>query len=205
MAEDTLQLLRECQLSVFKPNPRQYVASIPQLPGVEVWFQRASDVVRKLSYGDVDLGIVGYDMFAEISGAAMVDGKSGKAEDNVGIVHGDLVILHDALGFGGCHLGLGVPTGGRFTGVDSLEQLLAMPDWTPETPLRVVTGYQNVARAFFEAKGFTSRVALLGADGALEAAPLMGCADIILDLVSTGVTLRENNLKEIEGGRVLES
>ena len=38
-----------------------------------------------------------------------------------------------------------------------------MPDWTPQTPLRVVTGYQNVARAFFEAKGFTDRVALLGA------------------------------------------
>ena len=80
MAEDTLQLLRECQLSVYKPNPRQYVASIPQLPGVEVWFQRASDVVRKLSYGDVDLGIVGYDMFAEISGAALVGGTGAQQQ-----------------------------------------------------------------------------------------------------------------------------
>ena len=59
MAEDTLQLLRDCQLNVYKPNPRQYVATIPALPAVEVWFQRASDVVRKLAYGDVDLGIVG--------------------------------------------------------------------------------------------------------------------------------------------------
>lgn len=59
MAEDTLQLLRDCQLNVYKPNPRQYTATIPALPGVEVWFQRASDVVRKLVYGDVDLGIVG--------------------------------------------------------------------------------------------------------------------------------------------------
>ena len=33
----------------------------------------------------------------------------------------------------------------------------------------------------------------------------MGCADIILDLVSTGTTLRENNLREIVGGNVLES
>lgn len=211
MAEDTLQLLRDCQLSVFKPNPRQYVASIPQLPGVEVWFQRASDVVRKLSYGDVDLGIVGYDMFAEISGAAMVGGgangnANGDGKNPSDLIHGDLVVLHDALGFGGCHLGLGVPAGeGRFADVDSLDDLLSMPDWTPETPLRVVTGYQNVARAFFESKGFSDRVALLGADGALEAAPLMGCADIILDLVSTGVTLRENNLKEIEGGTVLKS
>lgn len=205
MAEDTLQLLRDCQLLVYKPNPRQYVASIPQLPGVEVWFQRASDVVRKLSYGDVDLGIVGYDMFAEISGAGMVDGKSRDAEGNDSLIHGDLVILHNALGFGGCHLGLGVPAAGRFQDISTLDELLSMPDWTPATPLRVVTGYQNVAKAYFEAKGFSSKVALLGADGALEAAPLMGCADIILDLVSTGVTLRENNLKEIEGGTVLQS
>lgn len=34
-----------------------------QLPGLEVWFQRASDVVRKLVRGDLDLGIVGADMF----------------------------------------------------------------------------------------------------------------------------------------------
>lgn len=48
-------------------------------------------------------------------------------------------------------------------------------------------------------------MALLSADGALEAAPAMGCADIILDLVSTGVTLRENNLRQIEGGKIVDS
>lgn len=69
---------------------------------------------------------------------------------------------------------------------------------------RVVTGYHNVARRFFEGHGFRN-VKLLSADGALEAAPAMGFADIILDLVSSGVTLRENNLREIAGGRVLAS
>ncbi len=34
--------LQDCQLSVVKPNPRQYVARISQLPGLEVWFQRAT-------------------------------------------------------------------------------------------------------------------------------------------------------------------
>ncbi|BDA42120.1 ATP phosphoribosyltransferase [Coccomyxa sp. Obi] len=187
MAEDTLQLLKDCQLSVYKPNPRQYIASIQQMPGLEVWFQRASDVVRKLMYGDVDLGIVGYDMYAEIA-------------------HGDsgLIVLHDALGFGKCHLGLGIPTGGKWADINSLDDLRRMPEWTETNPLRVVTGYHNVARNFFAQQGF-EHVVLLSADGALEAAPLMGTADIILDLVSTGVTLRENNLKEIEGGRIIDS
>lgn len=70
----------------------------------------------------------------------------------------------------------------------SLEKLRDMPDWTPETPLRVVTGYHNIARRFFSANGFKN-VVLLSADGALEAAPAMGSADIILDLVS-GTGLR---------------
>ncbi|KAI3425848.1 hypothetical protein D9Q98_007822 [Chlorella vulgaris] len=186
MAEDTLQLLKDCQLSVVKPNPRQYVARISQLPDLEVWFQRATDVVRKLMYGDVDLGIVGLDMLAEI-----------------GNDDPDVVVLHDALDFGQCHLALGVPTGGRFADINTLEQLRDMP-WSEQAPLRVVTGYQNIARKYFAEQGF-EHVVLLSADGALEAAPAMGSADIILDLVSTGVTLRENNLKQLEGAVIMQS
>ena len=61
-----------------------------------------------------------------------------------------------------------------------------MPGWTETQPLRVVTGYHNIARRFFEMNKF-EHVVLLSADGALEAAPLMGSADIILDLVSAFV------------------
>lgn len=187
MAEDTQDLLKDCALSVYKPNPRQYVAKIPQIPGLEVWFQRASDVVRKLRYGDIDLGIVGADMFAEL------------ADQDP-----DLIVCHEALNFGQCHLALGIPMTGKYANINSLAQLRDMPDWTAETPLRVVTGYYNIARRFFKENGFKHFV-LLSADGALEAAPAMGSADIILDLVSTGVTLRENNLKEIEGGNIMQS
>jgi len=94
-----------------------------QIPALEVWFQRASDVVRKLRYGDIDLGIVGHDMYAELAD-----------EDE------DLIVVHDALEFGHCKLALGIPMTGKFAGVNSLEALCSMPQWTPETPLRVVTG-----------------------------------------------------------------
>jgi ATP phosphoribosyltransferase len=63
-----------------------------------------------------------------------------------------------------------------------LQELRDMPEWTAQTPLRVVTGYQAIAQRFFEEKGFKHFV-LLAADGALEAHPAMGSADIILDLV----------------------
>lgn len=188
MAEDTLALLKDCQLNVVKPNPRQYVAEILQMPNVEVWFQRATDVVRKLTYGDVDIGFVGHDMVAEIG-----DGNE------------ELLIIHDQLGYGKCHLALGVPATGKFSAVNTVDDLKNM-GWSAEKPLRVVTGYHNIARKYFERIGMpASHVELLSADGALEAAPAMGCADIILDLVSTGVTLRENNLKELEGGKIMSS
>ena len=67
-----------------------------------------------------------------------------------------------------------------------------------------VCRYHNIARRFFSQAGL-KHVVLMSADGALEAAPAMGSADVILDLVSTGVTLRENNLKEIQGGTIMES
>jgi len=69
MAELTLELLDECQLTVRKVNERQYVANMPNVANLEVWFQRASDVMRKLRAGDLDLGIVGYDMFVELGEA----------------------------------------------------------------------------------------------------------------------------------------
>jgi ATP phosphoribosyltransferase len=127
MADDTLELLNSCQLKCVKPNPRQYFGQIPQFPDMEVWFQRASDVVRKLRTGDLDIGIVGMDMFAEFA-----------AEDE------DLVVIHDALGFGHCKLALGVPIKGKFANISTIEDLKAM-GWTDASPLRVVTGYTNIA------------------------------------------------------------
>eukprot|EP00238_Polyblepharides_amylifera_P006601 CAMPEP_0196592084 /NCGR_PEP_ID=MMETSP1081-20130531/71731_1 /TAXON_ID=36882 /ORGANISM="Pyramimonas amylifera, Strain CCMP720" /LENGTH=344 /DNA_ID=CAMNT_0041915663 /DNA_START=299 /DNA_END=1333 /DNA_ORIENTATION=- len=187
MAEDAQDLLKSCQLSVKKTNPRQYIANISQLPGTEVWFQRASDVVRRLRAGDIDIGILGMDMFTEY----------GEGDP-------ELLVIHEALNFGHCHLSLGVPTTGKWEAVKNLDDLKAMPEFTAEKPLRVVTGYHYIAKQYFEKVGMKN-VVLLAADGALEAAPKMDYADIILDLVSTGTTLRENNLKELDGARIMES
>lgn len=62
--------------------------------------------MRKLLYGDVDIGIVGFDMYSEIA-----DQSS------------ELIVLHDALRFGACHLGLGIPTSQKFLNINNLDQL----------------------------------------------------------------------------------
>ncbi|XP_023538893.1 ATP phosphoribosyltransferase 1, chloroplastic-like isoform X1 [Cucurbita pepo subsp. pepo] len=187
MATDTLDLLKDCQLSVKQVNPRQYVANIPQLSALEVWFQRPKDIVRKLLSGDLDLGIVGLDTASEY----------GQGSE-------DLIVVHEALEYGDCRLSLAIPKYGIFENINSIRDLAQMPQWTEEKPLRVATGFTYLGPKFLKENGL-EHVSFSTADGALEAAPAMGIADAILDLVSSGITLKENNLKEIEGGVVLES
>lgn len=62
--------------------------------------------------------------------------------------------------------------------------------------LRVATKYVNIAREFFAAKGV--HVDLIKLYGSMELAPLTGLADAIVDLVSTGGTLKANHLAEVE-------
>jgi ATP phosphoribosyltransferase len=186
MEDETRDFLRACGLSVNKVNPRQYIANIPELPNLEVWFQRSADVVRKVRDGDVDLGIVGFDAVAEYRGTG----------DSV-------VVIHDALGYGYCRLSLAVPE--SWDDVNSLADLAALAaQHSPDRPLRVVSKFQRQTQAFLE-KHHIAPYHILHADGALEAAPQMGTADFIVDLVSSGVTLRENRLKEIEGGQLFDS
>lgn len=186
MEDETRSLLASCGLSVNKVNPRQYIAEIAEMPDLEVWFQRSADVVRKVRDGDIDLGIVGYDIVAEYRGGG-----------------DDVVIIHDALGYGFCHLAVAVPE--HWNHVNSIAELAELAaKREADRPLRVVSKYQRQTEAYLEQHGIEP-FHLLHADGALEAAPQMGTADFIVDLVSSGVTLRENRLKEIEGGQILAS
>jgi len=62
--------------------------------------------------------------------------------------------------------------------------------------LKVATKYVAIARDFFATKGV--HVDLIKLYGSMELAPLVGMADAIVDLVSTGNTLKANNLVEVE-------
>ena len=62
--------------------------------------------------------------------------------------------------------------------------------------IRVATKYVQIAKAHFAAKGM--HIDLIKLYGSMELAPLVGLADVIVDLVSTGGTLKANGLKEVE-------
>ena len=62
--------------------------------------------------------------------------------------------------------------------------------------LKIATKYPNIARDYFKKKGIY--VEIIKLYGSVELAPLAGLADMIIDIVSTGRTLKENNLEIID-------
>ena len=70
----------------------------------------------------------------------------------------------------------------------------AKKDWVDDRslPLRVATTYPNCAREFFSSSGRAIDIIVL--HGSVELAPLLGLSDVIVDVVETGTTLRENGL-----------
>ena len=62
--------------------------------------------------------------------------------------------------------------------------------------MRVATKYPNITEAHFDARGV--QVELVKLNGNIELAPLIGIADVVVDITATGTTLRENDLRIVE-------
>lgn len=189
LTEPALQLMADAGLRVHKPNPRQYQAHIPSLPGLTVIFQRPNDIVVSVRDGSVDFGITGWDVFNE---HAHPDGCG---------VNAAILPLHRGLGFGQCTLNTIVPE--NWVAVETMEDLRERRE-SLNRALRVATKFPNLTAKFFSQHGFP-QVTLIAAEGTLEIAPTVGYADLIVDLISTGTTLRDNRLKPLADGLILES
>ena len=66
----------------------------------------------------------------------------------------------------------------------------------PGQPLRVATKFPNIARKYYRGKG--REIQLIALNGSIELAPLVGLADVVVDIVQSGGTLKANNLVVLE-------
>ena len=89
------------------------------------------------------------------------------------------------LEFGHCRLSVAVPEQSNIRAVDDIKD-----------GCRVATSFPNVTKRFFDSKG--KNVEIVNVSGAAEIMPYIGVSDIIVDLVSSGATLKTNRLMEIE-------
>ena len=184
LGEKSKELLANVGFRVYSPNPRQYKATIPRFPQLEVIFQRPSDIVHSVREGSVDFGITGRDIFLE---------KKGE--------NGRILELHQHLGFGKCTLNIIVPS--EWEDVNSLNDLSIM-ETSLKRELRIASKFPNLTKQFLK-QNSGIRFRIIPAEGTLEIAPTVGYADLIMDIVSTGTTLRDNHLKILQGGEILKS
>lgn len=167
--EETLPLLREAGIEVTEdPETSRKLILSTNRADVRIIIVRASDVPTYVEYGAADLGIAGKDVLIEHAAA-----------------HPGALYQPIDLNIARCKLC--VATRKDFDYEAAVRQ---------GARLRVATKYVSAARDHFAAKGVY--VDLIKLYGSMELAPLIGLADAIVDLVSTGNTLRANNLVAVE-------
>ncbi|HEY2159081.1 MAG TPA: ATP phosphoribosyltransferase [Isosphaeraceae bacterium] len=182
-----VEILRTAGYKVRRASDRQYEATIAGHPRFHVVFMRPTDIVAQVQEGRCHLGVTGFDVFAERAAEA----------DRAKVVCQDL-------GYGGCRLVVAVPESwiDLTHALDLVELAVEFKD--AGKTLRVSTKYPNLTQEYFRRKGI-HHYQVIDSDGALELHPSLGVADIIVDLTSSGTTLKDNRLREIEGGTVLDS
>ena len=183
LAEETIEFLKACGIEIYKPNPRQYEATIPSIPGLTVLYQRPTDIVISIRNGSVDFGITGLDVLEEFRGE-----------------NGEIMLLHEALGYGKCYLALAVPE--SWADVENVADL-SRKVVEFERPLRVATKFPELTSRFLNANHIP--FSIVSAEGTLEIAPAIGYADMISDLVSSGQTLKDNRLRLLNDGVIQRS
>jgi len=148
-------------------------ALVASLGDFEAIFVRAQDIPEFVADGAADAGVTGWDLVQESER--------------------ELESVLD-LEFGRCRL---VVAAREESGIRSLEDIVGNGNGAP----RVATAFPRITERYFAAA--RRPITIVPVSGAAEIAPHLGIADIVTDLVSTGSTLRINQLREI--ATILES
>ncbi|MGA7328595.1 MAG: ATP phosphoribosyltransferase [Rhodomicrobium sp.] len=189
LMEDTLELFRAAGLSIGKSgDERGYRGFIAAMPSVTVEFLSAGEIARHLQLSRIHLGVTGEDLIREL--IPQVEEKA------------DLLLK---LGFGHATVAVAVPD--CWLDVETmadLEEAAALFAMEHGRRLRVATKYPMLARRFFSQKGVVS-YRTVESLGATEGAPAAGSAEAIVDITTTGSTLRANGLRILSDGLILKS
>jgi len=167
---------------------RGYRASFAGLGDVEIMLLSAGEIAASLLAGDVHLGITGEDLLREA------------APELAGRIH-----LLCPMGFGFAEVVVAVSQYwiDVSTMVD-LDDVCAAYALAHGRRLRVATKYAQLTRGFFAHAGI-SDYRIVPSGGATEGAPAAGTAEVIVDITTTGATLRDNGLKILDDGVILKS
>jgi len=169
-------------------NDRSYRGRV-EGEDIEIAYLSASEISREIGNGTVDFGVTGEDLIRE--GLAEADKK---------------VEIVARLGFGHADVIVAVPE--IWLDVDTMADL---SDVAQEFRARhgrrlaIATKYWRLTQQFFSRQHGIQLYRIVESLGATEGAPAAGQADIIVDITSTGSTLKANHLKILSDGVILRS
>ncbi|MBX3598682.1 MAG: ATP phosphoribosyltransferase [Rhizobiaceae bacterium] len=190
LREQSLEVFSKAGLEIMLPaDDRKYKAQLAGYEGVEVSFLSASEIAGELGRGAVDLGITGEDLLRE-----NVADLDNKAE------------IVSRLGFGFADVVVAVPD--VWLDVDTmadLDDVAAEFRQRHGRRLRIATKYWRLTQQFFSQKHGIQVYRIVESLGATEGAPAAGSADVIVDITTTGSTLKANHLKILGDGVILRS
>ena len=170
--DETLPLLGAAGIEVLEdPETSRKLILPTNQAQLRVVLVRASDVPTYVQYGGADLGVTGLDTLIEHGGDWAGSGTG----------------LYQPLDLKIAKCRMSVAVRADFDYVGKVKQ---------GARLKVATKYTTIARDFFASKGV--HVDMVKLYGSMALAPLTGLADAIVDLVSTGNTLKANHLVEVE-------
>ncbi len=170
-------------------NDRSYRGRVEGAEHIEIAFLSASEIARELGAGSVDFGVTGEDLIRE--------GLSD-ADTRVEIVA--------PLGFGRADVVVAVPE--IWLDVDTMADLGDVAsDFRSRhgRRLQIATKYWRLTQQHFSSQHGIQLYRIVESLGATEGAPAAGQADIIVDITSTGSTLKANHLKILSDGVILKS
>jgi len=170
-------------------NDRSYRGRVEGMDDVEIAFLSASEIAREIGLGSIDFGVTGEDLVRE--DLAEADRKA------------DFCVR---LGFGDADVVVAVPE--IWLDVDTMADLGDVAaDFRARhgRRLAIATKYWRLTQQFFSSKHGIQLYRIVESLGATEGAPAAGQADIIVDITSTGSTLKANHLKILSDGVILRS
>ncbi|MEM7290708.1 MAG: ATP phosphoribosyltransferase [Pseudomonadota bacterium] len=192
LKEKAVALFGEAGFELSMPDDdRSYQGSLAGLKNggqVDILFLSASEIARELANGTIHAGITGEDLAREtIAGAD----KHLEFSVKLGFGHADVVIA--------------VPQAWLDVNkMADLDDVAAEFRLQHGRRLRIATKYWNLTQSFLSGHGI-ALYRIVESLGATEAAPAAGQADAIVDITSTGSTLRANGLKVMADGVILKS
>jgi len=199
LMDETAQLFARGGLKLARTgNERGYRGELQGLPGVEIAFVSASEIADLLRKGEIHLGVTGEDLVRDLIPEAETDVEFLRP---LGFGHADVVVAVP-------DFWIDVST------MSDLEEAALLYRRRHGTRMRVATKYRTLTRMFFSGYRYSgeprsvdtvSMYRIVESLGATEGAPAAGLAELIVDITSTGSTLKANGLRVLDDGIILKS